>query len=351
MNIFKKLNLAQTIAFGYVVVLAMVTISAAWLAFNLFSLSGALSAAEADPDLVSRMRGLIGWTLGLFGTSGAVAVVLSLLIVRNITGVLKRLVASLRDGATEVNESSAFLARTSQEIAQGSVDQSQSLEATSSSLEQMSTAAESGVENSERAATLTQEMRGSTDRCMEAMHRMSGVMADVKNSTDETARIVKTIDEIAFQTNLLALNAAVEAAHAGDVGKGFAVVAEEVRALAMRSAEAASSTTTLIEASRNSANEGVSMCEEVETVLTEIVASAGDVSELVETVHVSNREQAQGVQYINRSVMEIDQVTRKNASSAENTASASEQFSGQAASLNDLVATLDTILSSGRDSL
>ena len=179
--------------------------------------------------------------------------------------------------------------------------------------------------------------RSGADRGVDAMKRLSEAMERIKASSDETAKIVKTIDEIAFQTNLLALNAAVEAARAGDAGKGFAVVAEEVRNLAMRSAEAAKSTAQLIEESVTNAAGGVSLNSEVLGNLQEIQKQVVQVSEVMDEIVAAAEQQSEGVTQINVAVEQMNQVTQQTAANAEESSSASEELTSQAEELRQLV--------------
>ena len=176
------------------------------------------------------------------------------------------------------------------------------------------------------------------------MSRLSRAIDDIKKSSDETAKIVKTIDEIAFQTNLLALNAAVEAARAGEAGKGFAVVAEEVRNLAQRSAEAAKNTASLIEGSQKNSEHGVMIAAETAQALNKITESSRKVASLVSEISAASKEQSQGIDQINTAVAQMDQVVQTNASNAEESASASEELSSQSRELNELVQVLVTLV-------
>ncbi len=267
----------------------------------------------------------------------ALAVTLGILITRAITKPINRIIASLGEGSEQVSAASGQVSAASQSLAEGATEQAAGLEETSSSLEEMSSMTKQNADNAQQANTLATEARKAGDNGSESMGRMNSAIRDIQKSSDETAKIIKVIDEIAFQTNLLALNAAVEAARAGEAGKGFAVVAEEVRNLAMRSAEAAKNTSALIEESVKNSRNGVDIADEVSKVLEEMVQGVGKTTDLVGEIAAASQEQAQGIEQVNTAVSQMDKVTQQNAANAEESASASEELSAQAESMNQVV--------------
>ncbi len=281
----------------------------------------------------------------------AIAVVLGIAlgitITRSIVKALSRVMADLGRGGEQVSVASGQVAQASHDMAEGASNQASSLEETSATLEEMASMTKENAANAQEANDLTDKLQDVAETGQSAMGRMTTAIEKIKESSDQTARIIKTIDEIAFQTNLLALNAAVEAARAGDAGKGFAVVAEEVRNLAQRSAEAAQDTADLIDQSQANANGGVDVTREVTEILGDIVGGVSRVSELVNAVSQSNEEQSRSVEEINRAVGNLDLVTQSNAASAEESASASEELSSQARELNVMVNILTAIVEGG----
>ncbi|RLC09939.1 MAG: hypothetical protein DRI24_21015, partial [Deltaproteobacteria bacterium] len=219
------------------------------------------------------------------------------------------------------------------------------LEETAASLEMMLTGAKQSAKNSGLANARSLEVKDLAETGQAAMTTLNTAMEKIKESSTETAKIIKTIDEIAFQTNLLALNAAVEAARAGDAGKGFAVVAEEVRNLAQRSAEAARGTAELIEGATENSDLGVKATSDVASILTQVVDGCIEVSASISEISKVADEQSRGVGEVNTAVGQMDAVTQTNAAGAEESASAAEEMSAQAGEMNALVQELMLITS------
>ena len=240
-------------------------------------------------------------------------------------------------GAEQVASASEQISTGSQSMAQGASEQASSLEEISSSLQEMASMSQQNAANSKEAQGISDNSRTSAETGVESMNRLSEAVGKIKASSDETAKIIKTIDEIAFQTNLLALNAAVEAARAGDAGKGFAVVAEEVRNLAQRSAEAARNTADLIEGSVKNSEDGVAINEEVMKNLGEINGQIGKVNEVMGEIAAASDQQNQGVEQVNTAVDQMNQVTQQSAANSEESASAAEELTAQAAEMRNMV--------------
>ncbi len=290
--------------------------------------------SQASADLLNRTATVMYVCLGV---AVGLGIAIAYAIGRSITVPISRMSAVLSAGSKQVAGAAGQVLASSQSLAQGASEQAGSLEETSSALEQMSSMTRKNAETARQAAVLSGEAKAAAEEGNAAMGRMSAAINDIQRSAAETAKIVKVIDEIAFQTNLLALNAAVEAARAGEAGKGFAVVAEEVRNLAMRSAEAAKNTAAMIEGSVQNSRNGVTIANEVGKVLEEIKADATKVNGLIGEIAAASQEQSQGIGQVNTSVAQMDKVTQSNAAAAEESASASEELAAQAQQMTGAV--------------
>jgi len=263
---------------------------------------------------------------------------------RSIVQPLEQAIQQLQATGEQTVQASDEITHTSQLLAEGASEQAASLEETSASLEEMASMTKRNAENSQQANELAQQARAAADRGVADMQTMSSAMEALKVSSDDIAKIIKTIDEIAFQTNILALNAAVEAARAGEAGMGFAVVADEVRNLAQRSAQAAKETAAKIEGTISKTWQGVEINNQVTATLNEIAAKARQVDELAAEVAGASREQTQGISQINMAVGQMDKVTQSNAASAEESAAAAQELNAQAAAMKESVAELSRLV-------
>ncbi len=248
---------------------------------------------------------------------------------QNIGRKFKTITADLSLGSTDIKN-------TSMAMADSSSSQAASLEEMSSSLEELTAMTGTNKESAEKANIKATEASKAAKQGSVAMNQMSQAIGDIKHSTDETAKIIQTIEEIAFQTNLLALNAAVEAARAGEAGAGFAVVAEEVRNLAIRCSKAAQNTSALIVESQEFAENGVNMGETVAEILDKITDSISDVATLNNEVATASAEQYQGIEQINTGLSLLDQATQTSASQANNLADKSKAIEETVSMLLDI---------------
>jgi methyl-accepting chemotaxis protein len=280
----------------------------------------------AGRDMTARMTGTYRGDLEQMKTSVCNAA-------ENLDHALRQVAVASRQVAAAAQQ----IGKGSQALAQGTSEQASSLEEVSSSLQELAAMTRQNAGNTQEARKLAEHARSGANRGLDGMRRLSEAMTKIQSSSEATAKIVKTIDEIAFQTNLLALNAAVEAARAGDVGQGFAVVAEEVRSLAMRSAEAAKNTADLIEESVHNAASGVELNQTVHTQLEEITDQANKVEVVMAEIASGSEQQAGGIDQITAAVEQMNQLTQQNAANSEESASAAEELSGQAEELRTML--------------
>jgi methyl-accepting chemotaxis protein len=301
------------------------------------------STASAREAAQSITETRVGVPLGT-GIAILVGGLVAFFITRKINRVLWRVSGEVREGASQVGHAAHQVNSASQSLAQGTNEQAASLEETSASLEEITSMTARNAESAANAKELANRTRTTAETGSGDMQAMTAAMDAIKVSSDSIAKIIKTIDEIAFQTNILALNAAVEAARAGEAGAGFAVVAEEVRALAQRCAQAARETTSSIEDSIQKAGHGVSISAKVATSLQQIVEHARKVDELIAEIATASKEQTQGLNQIVTAVSQMDKVTQSLAAGSEETAASAEEMHGQATALESAVAQLDVLV-------
>jgi methyl-accepting chemotaxis protein len=250
---------------------------------------------------------------------------------------LDEALTQVRLGTHQVTSAASQITAGSHSLSEGASNQASSLEETSSSLQQLASMARQNTESAREAKAVAEKANASTTQGTQVMNELNDSIARIKASADATARIVKTIDEIAFQTNLLALNAAVEAARAGDAGKGFAVVAEEVRNLAIRSAEAARNTAGLIDESVKNAELGVTSNQKMLERLGEISNQVKKVAEVMGEIASASEQQNEGITHINQAIEQMNSVTQQVAANAEESASAAEELNHQSLEMQSMV--------------
>ncbi|MGE0086634.1 MAG: methyl-accepting chemotaxis protein [Desulfococcaceae bacterium] len=257
--------------------------------------------------------------------------------VQRIFSMLEKLTHGLTDVSGKTLDAANTISASSMQLAEGSTEQATSLQETSASLEQMSSMTRKNADNAGQADRLMKEGNGVVRRANASMNELTSSMSEISKAGEDTSRIVKTIDEIAFQTNLLALNAAVEAARAGEAGAGFAVVADEVRNLAMRSADAAKNTAELIRGTVQKVNDGAALVKKTGEAFGEVAQNAEKVGGLLAEIAAASGEQAEGIRQLTEAMNEIDRITRQNSDNAEESAYASEEMSKQARQMKNFV--------------
>jgi methyl-accepting chemotaxis protein len=278
----------------------------------------------------------------------AVTIGLAIAIVCNILATKGRLIDALTAASREVFETAMLVSHTSRAVAEGAAGQASALEEITATLEEIAAMTRENLGHTEEVEGLANQVQAITARGAESMTRMLAAIGSVKDASDQTARILRSIDEIAFQTNLLSLNAAVEAARAGEAGKGFAVVAEEVRALALRSATAARESNAIIEASHERAAQGVAMAEEAGRFFQEIRHHVEEVHARLRQVAAGSREQHTGIAQINGAAQQLDSGVQANAEASRDSSAASQQLELQAGRMNAIVRELTLLLRGDR---
>jgi len=306
-----------------------------------------VAASIPTREIVSRSNSMAMINLIILILGLVVVIAATFFILRSIIGPINKITGGLHDVADHVASASDEVAAAGQTLAAGASEQASAIEETSSSLEEMTAMTRQNAGNAVQAKDLMAKSRSIVERVHEHVNQMAAAVGDVTRSSEETGKIIKTIDEIAFQTNLLALNAAVEAARAGETGAGFAVVADEVRNLAIRAAEAARSTSSLIENTIATVHKSRELTARTQEAFKESMEISGKVGNLVDEIAAASEEQAQGIEQIGKAVAEMDKVVQQTAANAEQSASASEEMSGQARHMKKFAEDLSGIVTGG----
>jgi len=327
---------------------------------NLESLGAFRSSAElgwtvcisASTDEVLAAVRSVG-ILNLTVTSAIIVLaVICILIISSATvRPINKSISGLEQAVEQVVTGANEVASSSQTLSSGASQQAATIEETSSSLEEMASMTRQNADNAGAAKSKMAEASQIVQKVDQHMGGMAEAIQEITQSSEETGKIIKTIDEIAFQTNLLALNAAVEAARAGEAGAGFAVVADEVRNLAMKAAEAAKTTTELIEKTVKAVQKGNELTQSTRKAFKENIVISEKVGELVEEIAAASSEQAQGIEEVNRAVAEMDKVVQQVAATAEESAAASEEMNSQALEMEGFVRGLTRIVSGNGNGL
>ncbi len=257
---------------------------------------------------------------------------------QTMVGQLRNTVSHVTQATGTVNSAAAEIAQGSADLAQRTEEQASALEETASSMEELTSTVQHSADHAGQANQLASAARAQAEQGGQVIEQAVSAMTAIHQSSQKIADIIGVIDEIAFQTNLLALNAAVEAARAGEQGRSFAVVASEVRKLAQRSADAAKEIKSLITDSVGKVEDGGRLVERSGQTLAKIVVATKKVSDIVAEMAAASREQATGIEQVNKAILQMDQVTQQNAALVEQTAAASHAMGEQARELQRLMA-------------
>jgi methyl-accepting chemotaxis protein len=287
------------------------------------------------------------------GTVASIAIIFGLAIIlllpRSVVRPVRSVIEGLSGSSATTITAVHSLADASHQIASTAGEHASSLEEVSAQLKELAATSQNTADNANQVTDMLGHTRSSAEKSTEALARMHAAIMQIKTSSEETVKIMKTIDEIAFQTNLLALNAAVEAARAGEAGRGFAVVAEEVRNLARRSAEASHNTAALIEDAQKSAVNGVAVSQEVNEATRDIINNIGKVDALMTNVAELNDAQAQGIHHISTAASHMEAITQSNASSASQLATSTDRIADSTQELNRMVQILQNLVGRSKD--
>ncbi len=278
-------------------------------------------------------------------------ILVAIVLIRGVTGAIHRITQGMNEGSTQVAVAAGQVSSSSLSMAEGASRQAAAIEETSSSMEEMASMTKKNAENATHADTLMKEVNQVVQRANGSMAQLTQSMAEISKASEETSKIIKTIDEIAFQTNLLALNAAVEAARAGEAGAGFAVVADEVRNLAMRAADAAKNTEKLIEETLMKVKGGSTLVTNTNDAFGQVSQSTEKVGSLVFEISEASKEQSSGIDQVNIAIADVDKVIQHTVVNADSSAASAEEMRSQAELLREYVEELVVLMTGSSQSM
>ena len=303
-----------------------------------------VGSTAPDSEVFASVRSMRTMNLLVLLAAMAATGVLITLVVRAIIEPLSAIAEGIDAGSEQVASASAQIAATSHSLAEGATEQAAAIEETSASMEELAAMTKQNADHAHQVDSLMRDAGQILESGSASMAELTSAMREINEASEETSKIIKTIDEIAFQTNLLALNAAVEAARAGEAGAGFAVVAEEVRNLAMRAGEAAHNTTELIETTVGRVRHGASLVAGTEGSFGAIAESVRRAAALISEITQASTEQVTGISQVNTAISEVDCVTQQSAASSEEAAAAAQELNAQAEQMKEYVAELVALL-------
>ncbi len=324
----------------------MIVLAAVWFLLVetalYFAVKGGLSGAELE--IVTRLY------FASFMTTILITI-LCFLIVTAMKRANQKLVDSVADvseSSLKLNEMSAIITRSSQDLASGASTQAAAMEETSAVLGEITGKAKHTSEYVMNAASIMKETSLAVGEVKGSIEDLKIAMAEVNRASEETSRIIKTIDNIAFQTNLLALNAAVEAARAGEAGAGFAVVADEVRSLALQSATASNNTQEIINKALQNIDKSSSLVTHSNDVLDKLAMRTDKLASILEYISMTTEEQTRSIEEIEKTIRDVDRVIQSNAANAEETAAVASELSDMSQTITEFVDGLNRLVRQDR---